>query len=347
MKKFSTLLALAVLTLGSASAQYSPCCDPCETSCGPSFRVGADFLYWKPNIDDLEFAAVSTTTETVTTIAYDSHYHNICPNWTPGIRAYIDATLCNFDLSLSYTYLSIDEKRHLDAVAPAFITSPIMHGTLFQPDEFGLFRTANSEYQAKYHNWDILGNLSLFDCGCLQVNGFVGVAGLYLDQRWDTVYDVPEVDPLLDYVDSRGTVHWDSTLGGIGLKAGTSLDYTLCRSLTLFGSASASLLTANPDSSTVQTAVFDDLDNRLRIHDDKNQWIIVPGYHLQAGIRYGFNACGCEIGVRAGYEFLGWCNIPNLRRFMSEIDNGAALGTSANTTTFGLQGLFVGADIGF
>lgn len=378
MKKWNKKLALAMLSLGFASftpnvakADYfpnnnfdvypsgpcSPCppCDPCKDT---SFSVGVDFLYWKPCVDDLDYAAAFRT-ETGTappSTSFDLHYKSVCPDWEPGVRVRIGIPGCwrGFDVSASYTYLkSSDSNSTEPGIAESILATAAHPGISGLVPNGGFFTEARAKWELKYNAFDVLFH-SPFRCNpCHLINPFFGIEGIWLNQNFDARYEVLSVTDIVN-------ADWESDYFGIGLKAGVDYTYTICDGLSLFARGSASLLTGDSDSkgfhaynnlNTAGTLIgFTDLE----YHDD-DCCHIVPGYHIQAGFNYEGNSCGCEYNFRIGYEFLEWHNVSNYRRFFSteelvnaaEGNANAAYSTQTNTSNLGFHGLFAGFDFEF
>jgi len=382
MKKLSTFLSKTTLILSAfvctayADSSYDNWNAPCESTCcpsrcGPSFRVGVDFLLWKPDIDDTDFA---TTTRTVNltapvvpapVLSITPKYWGIHQDWEPGVRFFIggDNLFCGWDVEASYAYVSIagfGRQEITEQPAPGIgrvtfdsIISPILPINL-NTATLGFFQTAESRYNANYHVWDVLASYNFSCKPCLlDLFGFMGPAGLYLTQHWKTDYAVPEGSTVIPaYAGDTATVVWDSNYWGVGLKVGTGLSYELFEHVNLFAKGAAVLLTGSADGKTNFTSFDADITEsgvllNSNYKDTCNSCHFVPGYHIQAGGRISFETCGTTIGLRAGYEFQGWYNVPTLRRFMGESIEGISLSTSSNTTTFGIHGMFFGADVGF
>jgi hypothetical protein len=118
----------------------------------------------------------------------------------------------------------------------------------------------------------------------------------------------------------------------------------------VFARGSGSIVVGN-DCSSADAGVYwlDGTTTTLdtRDYNDDDKCLIVPGYHVQVGFLYESCYCGVDFGVRLGYEFVNWYNVPNHRVFPGESDLDSAISTSSSIRSFGMHGLLAGADVRF
>lgn len=347
-------LAIAVPSLSQAASAYDSCdpcynpCDPCASFCDMDFTVGVDFLYWKPCVDDLEYATLLTPSNLpapTTTVDQTRCYQSVCLDWEPGFRVYVGLPgLCyDFDLNISYTWMrastgasvasgvgsEIEGLNLYPGLAP-IVTTPVA------------FDSASARYQLNYNEWDVLFSYRI---ACNPCHAFVpkfGVAGVVLDQEFRGQYDTATDGVFADF--KATSDYW-----GVGLRVGSDYEYKLSRCLTFFAAAQGTILAGqkdNKDLSTVTDAGITSAGDVVsaEFKDDKNSCHLVPGYHLWIGMRYDDRMCDMDYFARIGYEFLNWWNVPNQRVFMGA---GAGRSTSASVRTLGFHGLFLGAGVSF
>ncbi|WP_143406465.1 Lpg1974 family pore-forming outer membrane protein [Estrella lausannensis] len=364
-------LALAILTLGFAglmpsAASAESCyadncapksCDPCNTTSDCcSFDVGVDFLYWKPCVDDLDYAAKvhGITSDIDNPLHVD--YKSVCPEWEPGFRITLGKAQAwkSFDLSFSYTWLNSDDSQSTHAGNGERIAAVGLHPYLVTGNEAtnSFYDIAKGKWELNYQTFDILLSHS-FKCGsCHTISPFFGVEIVKLDQKWKTGYEYQNEQGPFEVAGSK----WKSDYKGAGLKLGTDYSYALCEGLSLFARASGTIAIGDATTTNQQVAYeFTITEGQPILGDehyidfkDDDCCHVVPGYHLQLGLQYEDDTCGCEYKLRLGYEMVNWYNLQNPRRWFENTEEGnIAQSTQSNTTTLGFHGLLAGIEVKF
>lgn len=354
VKATAVALALAVPSLSQA-AYYNSCdpcnpcgnpCDPCASFCDMDFTIGADFLWWKPCVDELEYATIDVPAVPVTTVA--SQYAAVCPKWEPGFRVYLGVPgLCyDFDLTASYTWIYSGTTATAVAVAPAGIGGFRLHPALaaFATDEY---LGASSSYRLHYNEWDVLFSYRVACNPCHVFVPHFGIAGIVTSSTQSGFYTALAdlvLDPDTDAAWTSEADYW-----GVGLRVGSDYEYKFSRCLKVFARAQGTILAGEAKSNyaafgPTETAAID----TILIGEDNHCCAIVPGYHLAVGFQYDDKMCDMDVFFRIGYEFLNWWNMPNVRQFISsDTTNGLGSATPASIRTLGFQGLFVGGGVSF
>lgn len=366
MKKLNKKLALAMLSLGFAALTPSvasadscaprgcdPCNAPCATDCCWSFDVGVDVLYWKPCVDDLDYAATVTGVINDVDNPLEVHYKSVCPDWEPGFRITLgkeNAWKC-FDLSFSYTWLESKDSESSHASNGERIAPVGLHPYLVDQSNVSnnFFNFGKGKWELTYQTFDILLSYP-FRCGsCHTIAPFFGVEIVKFDQEWKAGYEFQaNTGP-----NEVGVVKWESDYKGAGLKLGTDYNYMLCDGLSIFARASGTILIGDADTTNHQAEFEVSTDgsisnpNYIEFKDD-DCCHVVPGCHLQLGLQYEDETCGCEYKLRFGYEVVKWYNLQNPRRWFEATDGGnIAQSTHSNTTTLGFHGLLAGVEFKF
>ena len=311
----------------------------------------------------MDYAAILTQVEEDISTNFGLHYKAICPDWSPGVRAFVDfPALCKgFDLRASYTYVKFNDSHSTQAGINEQIVATNVNGFLFNLFGAGFFDSAHERVDGNYQTFDILLRYPLILTARQKFTPFFGVTGLSLNQEEKTRFlNEQTQSPFVTVARYK----WESDYFGVGLKLGTEWAYNLCDGLSLFASAVGSVVTGDSDNKSEQTIQFnigeaETLEDVFTYHDD-GCCQIVPGYHIQAGFGYETYACGCDFSARIGYEFLNWFNLSNPRRFDTERISPAgflsrqlsfqpysAISTQTNIRNFGMHGLFAGLDIKF
>jgi hypothetical protein len=342
MNKWRKKISLAVLTAGlltlASGAANANSCNPCPAwgdscdwdFCNMNFEIGADYLWWKPCVDELDYAAEVTLDDITTEV----DYKGICPDWEPGYRAYVKITdfLCDLDFCASYTYLRSTDSADVDfdggATLDEGITSPLIHPDLLS----SLFDEAEADWSLTYQAGDALLSYEICSSPCQTFAPFFGVTGIYLHQKLEVDFDGSA---------GTGSVEWDSDYWGVGLKAGSAYVYRFNDCLSLFAFASGSILAGEADTKNEQ-----EFETDITVEDD-DCCLVVPGYHVGLGLIYDTCWCNTAFTFRLGYEFLEWYNLPNHRVFSGTDVADASHSTSASTRTLGFHGLFAGVAVKF
>jgi hypothetical protein len=322
------------------------------------FTFGADFIYWKPCVDDLEYTAVNEF------VANDDgdfvgggRYVNVRPQWEPGFRVYLGVPgLCyDFDLVASYTWVysgtSSSVVNPLDGV-PDGVDGFRLHPALSDFSETA-FELAGARYRLHYNEWDVLFTYRISCNPCHTFIPHFGIAGIIANSTFGGFYS-PDVDLVED--DTFG--FWSSTANywGVGLRVGADYEYQFSRCLKAFARGQATLL-AGEAKNTDFSALPGDASTTgeivsITMVDDHKSCHMVPGYHIAVGVQYDDRMCDMDVFFRIGYEFLSWWNMPNQRTFVTggatdANTNGLGASTSASVRNLGFQGLFVGGGVSF
>lgn len=356
MKKWRSLIfgVASAAFLGLSPANVSAgSCNPCESWCDPCcwdfcdmhFTVGAEFLWWKPCVDDLDVAALLTTNGTRRRVDYES----LCPEWEPGFRVYLEFpnACCNWDLSASFTYLSSDDhakQRFRGADDDNGIISPLIFGGAPFDDE-PTYEHGKQRWKFKYNEWDVLLSYEICCNSCHHFRPYFGVAGLILDQDLKAHFS-----HRTDNVDTH--IDWDSEYWGVGLRAGSNYQFDIGCGFSVFAKAHATLLAGEADSENKHHFVSNSTaigiaDERIHFKDD-DCCHFIPGYNISAGFSYTGCWCDWEIGARLGYEFVWWQNLPNHRIFFGDNTSiEASHSSSPDTRSIGFHGLVAGLSLSF
>lgn len=360
VKATALALALAVPALSQA-AYYNSCepscnpCDPCQSFCDMDFKVGVDFIYWRPCVDDLEYATIDTfaTAAPLNGQIQSTQINSVSPKWAPGFRVYLGVPgLCyDFDLTASYTWIYSGTTSTTSSATGigGLRLHPWLSGlTDATQATFGLGR---ANYSLHYNEWDVLFSYRIACNPCHSFVPHFGIAGIVTDSRFRGVYIRGTVaDPLVDGVFSDTADYW-----GVGLRVGSDYEYKFSRCLTAFARAQGTILAGEAKNShasaLASTATAPVPIVAVNAVDSHKSCHLVPGYHLAVGVQYDDKMCDMDVFFRVGYEFLNWWNMPNQRTFVHNQEDmgnsGTGPSTSASVRTLGFQGLFVGAGVSF
>lgn len=341
---------------------YQPCEDLCKTStcCFPSFDFGIDLIYWKACVDDLDYSAsyggpIQTNGVTLNQVnTNNAVYHYPTEKWKPGFRLYgsVDDLWCDWGVSASYTWLDVKNTGERPLGDSGFLEATMtatwnLIGPVAPFGDFVSQQFVDIEQELTYHSYDIL----FYTDYCFRkghiFKPFFGIAGAYFNQsllcNWE------QIDTNEAFV--TGSTTWDSDYAGIGFKFGGEYGFTICRNLKIIGKASGTITTGTNDSkaSFLKTSIPDgaEEDTTYIYTFQDGSCIFVPGYHISIGFEYDTCFCNTDIGLRLGYEFLSWSNLPTLRRFLSEGPPELSMSTNPSVTNIGFHGFYLGLNASF
>lgn len=335
----------------------NPCpkpCNPCPEPCQPKaaqpcngWKLGADFIYWKPCVSDIDYATVTL----VSGSSPDYQYKEMCLSWEPGFRIYFakEHALCDLGLNASYTWLDTCTKSTVTSKEPTvdynIVTPYIQFNNLpASPDQLV------ATYDSSYQSWDIFLSYELPTCGCHRLLPFFGVEGLILNQKLRTNIFTGSTDAYPTH-----NQKWTADYSGVGLKIGSDYHYAMMDCLEVFSrfSGTAVVGSVSNDKNVFYTqnadtgAVGDDVDT----YRGEGGCQIIPGFHFQAGFSYTATFCSCEMDLRVGYEFLYWLNVPTPRKFERGESNGnndsLIRSSSSKAVNMGLHGILAGLSTTF
>ena len=318
-----------------------PCCDPCNPCADwcSGFEIGADFIYWKPCIDDLDYAIQFDTPITVITGTSTGSYKFVDPSWEPGVRAYvsIEDIWCGWDLVGSYTWINVHKRSGVSGAASGTLFSTLFNPVVVTADAAG-FSDLASRYRLNYQTFDVL--LASECCLCDHLfKPFFGITGVFLDQK----IDASGTEITTGFAD---TLDWHSDYWGIGLRVGSEYKYTFCDGFGFFACASGAIVAGESDTTRAEVSNAAVTPEGLSFDRDR-QCQFLNGYHFAGGFLYEDCWCNWDFALRFGYEFVKWTNVTNLRRFTSAATAQVGTSASSNTTTLGFHGIFAGLSVSF
>lgn len=380
-KKLQNLLLAGLLTAGSACyAQYGDpccyesydCCDPCQDCCiggepsGLGIYVGAEFLFWKYCTGDLDYAAVFSApvppAETNPYYSATGRFEYIDHQWEPGFRVNLAklhdpcSDECGWDFLFSYTYTRGKQSRDITSPGTTQLVSTLLQGGVSAaPNPFALNEVFPTQlftsHMYRYQTFEALVGRSVELNACHTMRPFIGVQGLKYDQCWHqlfTIYNDDLIFPISVFQSREFEVRWDSTYEGIGLIAGSYYAFKPNDCIELFARGSFSILAGESDSTNKQQWVYDTivpLVGQFNTYEatewHRKQCICTGGMHLRGGVNYLLEWCSREVVLTAGYEFVGWFNMPQIMR---SPDGGSdcGLSTLTNNSRVAFHGLFLG-----
>lgn len=383
-------LSLFAVSIGPLEAIYHALySDVCEDSgsCGSGFEIGVDFLWWKPNIDDLNYAVKFqqpfSSPAAGNVLVNPASYKYIGLEWEPGVRGYISKEDFYSGWNLLGSYTWINAKHHNSfSTKTAEASSNTLFSTLFndniidqlgQGDALG-YLNLSAKYSLQYQTFDVIFGTEYKVHQNGQFQPIFGVTGIFLDQYLHSKGDVSVLKPPSSTTETLvNSLYWQNKYWGVGLRLGGEYRYGLWGGVDFFVRASAAIVTGESTTKRVdfakqtitpltpaagaQTITIFSIPTR----DNENNHFL-NGYHITAGFLYQECWCDLDFKFRFGYEFVKWHNLAEPRRYASNtiesplttgevasdsLSPTIGLSASPDTITLGFHGLFMGISIGF
>ncbi|MEC7840380.1 MAG: Lpg1974 family pore-forming outer membrane protein [Chlamydiota bacterium] len=357
MKKkhfLATLLAATVLSTGAVNAAYDSCdsCyDPCEMdSCFGGFEIGADFLYWKLCLDDLNYSTsyqTNFTPASTGTLLFDQSGTNnyLCSDWKPGFRVFLakDNVFCDWDLIASYAWIN-----HCNSSSSSVTENGVLQPTLIHPNallapagDSGV-ASVSASLDVTYQTFDVLFASDYCFRQCHNFKPFFGVTGVFLDQDFNSSWEKNDADE-----NSEGTTKWSGEYSGYGLKMGTEYSLSICDGFSMYANASGSITVGDQSSSVAFAKTDNDANTSWQAAIKEEECVFVPGYNIGVGFQYDSCLCDMEYSARLGYEFVQLHNVNNQRHYNSGEVSEFSSSSSSTLATLGYHGINVGVSVTF
>lgn len=322
---------LLAASAGTVAADCCPtnCCEPAN-----QWSVFADYLYFKPSVDDTYFVIDSQATSTFPEgkrVNNDFDFHS--GYRVGGTYSFCD---CNRELLFSYSHLGFKQDET--------VTGSFLWGTVGRADFATNFEnysgSAKSELDYLYQRYDLLYSQQIYNCCKLDVNVQFGLeaADLKLNEDYTFINGA-----------TTGLVKQHSKAWGIGPQLGFGLGYDLYEgsecdclpgTLRLNVLSTGSLLAA--DSKAKAFSSLTGVTN-LNVKDD-NTWRVIPALHARVGLDYGFNFSCFDFSLEVGYEFSSYIRGLTRIGFPDDVADGLSY---SNYYNFDMQGLYVSGSFRF
>lgn len=307
----------------------------CQVS---STLVFAEYLLFKPCIDDLDFAIksdqdISTTVNPQGT----GKFQTLNPEFESGFRLGVDknAILAGFGLSFRYLYLKAQKSASVTRKNGGSLVPTMIHLGNVIENSFNAHE-AIAKWSMRFQTFDVLVNHPIEYQECLLFTPYFGAEGLMIHQMIKS-----EFSSLVESMRSR----WESDFFGVGIVIGTRFDWQYCSYFTLYTDVAARIIRGVADMDDhfrIQT--FDSLDQNFKFRYDDCHFI--PGYSIAIGIEFSQEFCSQLFSFDMGYEFMNFSNMQSPRRYVNG-NGGFPISTSPSTSSVGLHGIFAGIRISF
>lgn len=320
------------------------------------FILSADFLYWKADEDNLEYAQDVITSQSgqLGTASDPLQGTGVNPNfkWNPGFRVAIGKQLgCldYWDIYLSYNYIKSTADGSKTANFPQTIVRPTW-------DTYGLgsvVAKAQVNWDMFYNTWDLELGKDYFLGTRLTLRPFLGVRGAWIKQKYHTKYDLAPDQVLPNINQSKFKAH--QHYWGVGARAGSNFIWHLSKNWGIYGEISGALLygASKVKEELVGVLRLDELTEFAYIAQE-TFWRTRGTLQAALGIEWEmhFNQNRSRFALSAGYEFNTWFQFNQLLKPNSDISliddrSDVAWRMDTNNGDLSLQGLVIRATYDF
>ena len=348
MKRNSLFLSLLCTSLAVCSEQKVPVSEGpqgrvnypsnFQVEAGTNLFLSGEYLYWIAQEDSLYYAHTGKGKGTAV-VPPNGNYNfkgtlkKVQPEWDNGLRLGIGLNFpkAGYDLAAYWTWFATEAT---DSISKH-------HGTLFpiwaHPDN-----PSTSTATSARGRWDL--NLQVADLewgrsswfGCyFSLRPFFGLRGVWLDQDLNnhyTYFTTPRI---------RGKLRAESDFQGGGLRAGANARFAMGYGVSIYGTASGSLLYGTFDGD------FRLKENGKTIAFSKDSFCKgISSLQLALGLGWDthFSKDRLHIEFHVGWEQNQWFSVNQMNHFMQEAGKGVYFQENSNLA---LQGLVVGGRFDF
>lgn len=305
------LLLASAITLAAVGMASCPCPEPCDCTLKASpfpapngYGVGfsADFLYWLPNIDNIEASMkfVGDNPSTIYVQEVNFKYH-------PGFRisADVHSDCKGVFLQASWTSFHPSDTRNSSAGEHDTLVSLYGHAVALA----GAFTIAelDQRWDLKYDIVDLFLEPPAFSYKSFSFNPFIGIRGGRINQPSKIEFDgffLDLVTPATSIIDI------DQNFWCVGATAGLNAGWDIGAGFSFFGDFLASLVYGHfnlsetfflsvPSSGATFSGTFKDHFTRFR-----------PNLQTAFGFEWDYMFPDCEyaLSLSAAYEMVVWFN---------------------------------------
>ena len=315
IKKANFLPLISLFCVLGVSAQemkpqrYS--CTPFPNCFKKGFFIEGDFLYWKPEVNELEYAL---SINPVTSEAIEQH--EIRYDWEPGFQVAIGYLFSNnWDLLARYTNLCANKTEMVSSRPNQDLFSSFTHRSPVNSNE-RVISSATSNTKLYYNVLDIEGIRHIFSANRLELLAFLGIRGAWVTQNWEANYSPVQYG--IRFMQNKWKVQ------GGGFRFGIDANLELGRGFTFFGTGALTGLLADHET-RFRTIAIDRVDPRTIFDSDIrfSRAKVFPVLEASMGIGWGTyfregilnhrkDLWGLHIGAR--YEFIQWWSLNDIQR---------------------------------
>lgn len=318
-----SLPSVAVPSLPDNST--SPNIAPAEGAAGESpgwlsgLFVDGEYLFLKPHSQSMDYAIANTGGTDVpdgSVVARDW-------SWRSGMRVGLGYRLPGQPWSVNFYYTFLHDATSGSVAAP---DGGFLFATLTHPGTVAEVQSASAATSLNYNVYDVEVGRWCALTNTLAVRFFGGGRFAHIDQNFDAFYNGGDANQ--DMVAQR--LHFN----GGGFRAGGDAVQALGWGLSLFGRASAALVSGEFHSTLLETnnagaTTLTNFSDRF----DK----VVPVAEMTMGLGWQYQ----NLRLIAGYQFINWFGLVNTPTFVDDAHQGKFV---RQTSDLSLEGLVLRAE---
>ncbi|MCB1110003.1 MAG: MOMP family protein [Chlamydiia bacterium] len=279
------------------------------------FTIQAEFLYWRANMDMLEYVLQSNGDNIL--VSSKAEFHEPDFEYDPGVRVGIgyDFGRSNWDVLLAWTYhyTSVSDSRGSDArplsqVATRFQTAS---GTTFN---FIASTTAKADWQMRLNALDLEFGYDYFFSKQFSMRPHFGLKAAWLDMHYNVAYR-GAIDSVAGNNISLGSMRTHSDYWAVGPRMGFDSYLHIGWGISLYGKVAGALIYGEYDAETKFTLDRDPtppfnttgVNNYPLKHNDYSRLRAV--LEMSIGLEWGY--CFSNeyyLGFNIGWENQYWWN---------------------------------------
>lgn len=293
---------------------------------GFGLNFTGDFLYWKVQQSDQDYAAVGVPGTTSNGLVGNGHIRSLELDWSPGFRLGIGFRLPydGWDANINYTRLTSSTS---DTVAS--VNGRQVFGLAFANDADADTDLAHGELNFKYDAINLeMGRKSKIS-DTFSLRAFGGPSIVRIQNDLSLFYQGN------NFSASGARLRDQNTFMGYGMRGGLEGDLKFSHGFSINGMASGSLLTGKFDLKHLETD-----GTAININYKEETFRVVPALQVAAGVAWD-HQFGDYLHLKAtlGYEINNYFNMIQRRRFPDQGDVNEGL-TFKGEGNLGMHGLF-------
>jgi len=320
---------------------------------GPGFYFNADFIYWKPDEDGLEYAYKFKSLNNVgPNFVQNGRLEDVDFEYEPGFRLGAGWTTDydEWDVYACWTWLHASASDHahnhqpgVDVLVPLWFPVQLALTNNFQRSA----ESASGHWRLHYNVLDVNLGRKYFVSKAISLRPHFGLRTAWIDQHFNNSFKG------LDYSSSRAThFHGKNDFWGIGLRTGINLQFFFNKNWSMYANGSGALLYGDFDlSHTVKGFDPSNPTNYTRLyHEKEDNHRLRTNLEVGAGFTWEtfFHQDRYHFSLSAGWDFVEWFNQNELRKFIGYQNPDLGAGTYlVEDGDLGLQGFTLSARFDF
>lgn len=274
----------------------------------PTWSLEADFLYWQPSEERLDFATISSTSKTFQPT--QTRFKQPPFEWAPGFALGIAKSFPDWNLSLAWTYYASTSHKKVSA-GDGFLQQ------LWVPFQFGTNALeAKERWHLLYNTVDLLASVNFQISKRIDFDPYFGLRGLFVDQDLKVAYrggDFSQTQPMK----LKGV----NDFNAFGLHLGFDLALHYSRQFQILGSGAFSLLYGQfkVTENVGGLNVLVNQSSRRLFHENQKFFQVTTDLAASLGFKWEpFHLRGKELSFLFAYEIIKLFGQNQFRRYNTQ-----------------------------